>query len=148
MCTVHDKTNNGEETDVVENTENFNDVLNSEQGTDKMVDEPLEEVEDNDEGEIAMAEELERFAKLAETVSFMGSKCQDCSTGKQVIAHKDNIIGIQESKIKATQSRLMKSGKEKSLLVKEKKEIIASVNKLKQELINSPNSHKLDQETW
>ena len=82
------------------------------------------EVEE-DADEISMAEELERFEKLA------GSKCHDCEQRKEALTQKDNIIIIQESKLRDSQTRLVKCGKEKSALIKEKKGLNISINKLK-----------------
>ena len=151
-CNAHDKDNVVEENDVVESTETNDDLENTEHGEKEVVDDEsvntehadIEVVNEDDENadELCMAEELERFAKLAETVSYIGSKCHDCEQRKEAITHKDNIINIQESKLKDTQTRLIKCGKEKSSLIKEKKAFNTTINRLKTELLNSQNSQK------
>ena len=158
-CNAHNDTDVVDTNDVVEGTKNQEELVNTERVEEEVVNDELvntdhverdksntdnfeaEEVEE-DADEISMAEELERFAKLAETVSYIGSKCHDCGQRKEALTHKDNIINIQESKIKASQTRLVKCGKEKSALIKEKNSLNASLKKLKTELLNNQNSQK------
>ena len=85
MCNIHDKTSGvAEVNDVVESTETNDELFINEREENDGGDEPAEDVVNSDTEEIAMAEELERFAKLAETVSLQGSKCQSCAKGKEV----------------------------------------------------------------
>ena len=73
---------------------------NTEHGEKEVVDDEsvntehadIEVVNEDDENadELCMAEELERFAKLAETVSYIGSKCHDCEQRKEAINSRPN----------------------------------------------------------
>ena len=131
-CNAHDNTSKVDSTEITDELE----IIDREV--------PIEDDQTaEDVGDVILAEELERFAKLAETLTITGSKCHDCTRLKQIIAHKDTVIRIHGSKLKSTKKRVVNISKERSGLVKETKKMVSSINQLTKELHNSQNSQKL-----
>ena len=73
-------------------------VSRSENVDDLWVD-PAEIIND-----VILADELERVAKLVETVAISGSKCHECKMANEVVNHKVKVIKDQDSKIIALQT--------------------------------------------